>query len=512
MTTLRTLLITCLCVLFAPATSIARDVNLDLWVDGQLIPSIKDKLLSHPRFKGETVMFVVLNENSPAPVSNELALSLRDRLLDAALESDGIRVGWRQTGTNYSRNSSIDCTRNDVHYYIGIELSEQIDRRYEIKIRALDLEDRSWVGGFGTSWRGNLTSTQKRALETVQVDRTFLGARDVPFTNGQTDLLARHLAHELSCELFGQTSGRYVLPAPATNDDASTDLLDGALELIGRNIAAHSAISITSDPTGGNATLSAEAHVINDALHQYWLTIAPDDPDGELGAISVSAYVLIPNTALASNRSGRTVNPAITSGNSRNTRLRPQVSIPNSAGRPILGPLRVVSPDYESECRDQQSLYRASSRWADSKRCSLLEARSHSDAVVFVIEHQPHLGLVRLGGEICRRRTAARVVRGGEPMRFPIARFEPGTGQAKSTDRWFVAPTVDTFYAIAIQDAAAARQFANHIDKLPQRCGTSLRPGLSGPALRIWLDEFANLAARSVGSFDWRAIELKNVY
>lgn len=490
----------------------ARDADLDTWVDAELIPAVNEKLLSHPRFKGETVMFVVLDDNSPAPVSNELALSLRDRLLDAALDTDGVRVGWRQSDASLARASTVDCARDDVHYYIGIELSQQLDRRYEIKVRAMDLEDRSWIGGFGNTWRGQLSNAQRRALKNAQVDRTFLGSRDVPFALEQTDLLARHLAHELACELYGQTGGQYIVPMPHDREKSGDDLLDGTLQLISKNIAAHSAIALTSDPANSNALLSAEAHVINNALHQYWLTIAPNKADSELGALSVSAYVLIPNSALAAAPQDEATPPRGPSNMASSGRHAAILSIPNAAGEPLLGPLRVVTPRYERQCRGATAMVQASSDWSHQRRCSLLEAKSHADAVVFVIEHQPQMGLVRVGSETCRARTTARIVRGGEPLQFPIARFEPGSGQARPTDQWLIAPSVDTFYAIAISDTSAARQFANHIDKLPQRCGTSSRPGLTGNALRRWMDDFANLAARSAKNIDWRALELKSVY
>ncbi|MDH3453170.1 MAG: hypothetical protein OEN20_12200, partial [Gammaproteobacteria bacterium] len=68
-----------------PTTAESREKDLDRWMDRELIPHVRQQLLVHPRFKGETVMFVVLKDSAPTPVSNALALSLRDRLLDAAV-------------------------------------------------------------------------------------------------------------------------------------------------------------------------------------------------------------------------------------------------------------------------------------------------------------------------------------------------------------------------------------------------------------------------------------------
>ena len=485
-------------------TAEAREQGLDQWFDSELLPAVTDRLQNHPRFKGQTVMFVVIDGSEPASVSNSLALSLRDRLLNAALDTGNIRVAWRQGSAVEAPGDGAECRRDTVNYYIGVEIAEQLDRRYEIRVRAMDLDDGSWVGGFGKTWRGPLSSLQQRALRDRAVDASFLGARDVPFSPSQTDLLAKHLAHELSCALSGQTSGEYVLAMPEHDNESA---LAGALDLVSRNIAGHPAVSMTTRPDLGNASLSAEAHPIDRSLHQYWLTISPASPDSGLASLSVSAYVVLPDDGGGADP-GHTPNrvadvrPAATSPGAF-------VSVPTTGDDPLLGPLRVHTPRSLSECRAGLRIMPTSMHWRDDQRCSLLSTTAHSDAIVFVLEHQPQLGLVRLGDAECRNRTTARVVRSGEPLRFPIARF--GSLEARHTEEWRRAPDADTYYAVAVTDARAARRIANHMDRLPVRCGSSLRPGLQGDAMRRWLDDFAALAARAIVAVDWRAIELKDV-
>jgi hypothetical protein len=70
-----------------PTVAESREKDLDRWVDRDLIPYVRQQLLVHPRFKDETVMFVVLDDNTPASSTNALALSMRDRLLAAAVET-----------------------------------------------------------------------------------------------------------------------------------------------------------------------------------------------------------------------------------------------------------------------------------------------------------------------------------------------------------------------------------------------------------------------------------------
>lgn len=462
-----------------PATA-ASERDLDYWVENELLPVVRDQLVEHPRFKGETVMFVVLEDNTPATVSNELALSLRDRLLYAALRTPGVLLGWRQGhGVAGDRSRPVDCTRDDVHYYIGIELSQRRDGRYSANLRALDLEDRTWVTGFGSSWRGQLTPMQRQAVHNVQPDKTFLGARDVPFTADQSDLLAAHLAHEMTCTLSRETSGNYVVTA--TRNEVALDTLGHTAELVSNNLASRLTLEFTAEDEQSNAILSGKAHRIDGSLFQYWLTITPKDPDGELSPLSASAYVSLPDSGLV--------------GESKLTAASAAISLPTTAKDALLGPLRVLRAQDTPSCR----------------RCSLLTANANADAIVFFLQYQPNYGLVRLANSVCRKRTAAHIITSGSAMQYPIPYSPMGSGDTRETDEWFVSPGAETYYAIAVADARAARRFANHLDKLPMRCRSKTQFGLRNRELQSWLDEFAMLAARSAPHIDWRAIEIRDV-
>jgi hypothetical protein len=438
------------------ATTSERD--LGRWLEREAVPFVQQQLLEHPRFKGETVMFIVLDKNAPATSSNQLALSLRDRLLSAALDTPGVTIGWRQGRSDaHHGTETVDCTRDDVHYYIGLELSRQLDDSYSLSLRALDMEDRSWVTGFGKSWRGSLSMSQRRAVRQIKVDQTFIGGRNVPFAADQNDLLARHLAHELSCALLRQTSGDYIVSTEPLEQSAGD--LDNTIELVSNNIAANSAIDLTTKPNEANAEFSGKAHKIDGSLFQYWLTVTPMQADSELSSLSVSAYVLRPNQRLASVSFGGAI-----------------IDMPKS------------------------------------ENASLIGHRSFADdAVVFFVEHQPHFGLVRIDSGQCRDRTAAKIVRAGDPLHFPVAYAHPRNSEAIEIDDWYIEPARDTYYAIAISDEKAARKIANHIDYLPMRCGAPTRPGLTGAALRAWLDDFSRLVAKSAQHIDWRAIEIRDV-
>lgn len=477
---IRRVFVTILLLIAAFPVAASKERNLDHWFDRELIPFVRQQLIEHPRFRNETVMFVVFDNGAPAPVTNQLALSLRDRLLDAALHTPGLQLGWQQgQNTTPVGSTSVDCTRDAVHYYVGIELSQHLDGSYAASVRAIDLEDRSWVTGFGRQWQGQLTIVQRRALQQAQTDQTFLGSRDVPFNAEQTDLLAAHLAHKMACELLRGSGGGYVV---ATNQpEAAGDMLAETVQLVGNNLAGYATLAFARTDEPSNAQLSGKAHRIDGDLFQYWLNVTPTETAGELVALSTSAYVSLPDRRTAATSTASPPDQTIT--------------VPRKHDDALLGRLRVLPSSGSMPCR----------------KCSVLSAQARADAVVFLLQHQANFGLVRLGSPECRRRTAAHLVTAESSMELPIP-FDPvGHGDVREAADWLVSPGAETYYAIAVTDSRAARMLANHLDKLPMRCTDAVRLGLTSHALQRWLAEFARLAERAAPHVDWRAIEVRDV-
>ena len=374
-----------------PTTAQSREKDLDQWLDRELVPYVTQQLKVHPRFKNETVMFVVLEDNAPAPTSNKLALSLRDRLLESTIDSAGVSIGWQQGRSGASLESRPDdCVHDSVHYYIGLELSQNLDSRYSVTVRALDLEDRTWVTGFGKQWSGRLSTIQRQAMRQQSVDMTFLGARDVPFTLEQTDLLAAHLAHQLSCTLKQQMEEDYVV---STENSAPVgDGLDGTVELIGNNLANRQALRLTSDNDKTNAVLSGKAHQIDDVLYQYWLTVTPESGNDNLAALSVSAYIVLPYAEPAppsAERPPRHDSPAPQTISRTVGYQKPHaITIPNAGNDGLIGPLSIAAPLSSAECV-----------WP----CSMLQARAKQAAVTMCTDRPAHEQLAMCATLTCRK-------------------------------------------------------------------------------------------------------------
>ena len=475
-----------------PSVAESREKELDRWVERDLVPYVQQQLIVHPRFRNESVMFVVLKDNAPASASNALALSIRDRLLSAAVATRGIEIGWQQgRGAASTVPQATDCEHHDVHYYIGITLDQKLDGNYAVDVRALDLQDRNWVTGFGRSWQGKLNTSQRQAMRQSEIDPTFLGGRDVPFTIAQGDLLAAHLARQLACALQRNVEDDYIVALEPSI--APGEPLPGTAQIVANHLAGTQALVVAADRGAANATLNGKAYRINGVLHQYWVTVTPVGGSVDPAPLSASAYVVLPEA--------QTTEPAIAMDARPAAAVRPSVTppimIPNAGRDALLGPLRIATPQSLADC--------------SGYRCSVLQADALGDAVIFFLEHQAQQGLVRLGSHACRARTTARIARLGETIAFPVAWTSSGPGDAREVLEWQREPARDTYYAVAVRDARVARQIANHIDTLPLRCGNALRAGLDDAALERWLDEFAMLAARAADQIDWRAIEVEHV-
>lgn len=500
------ILLTILVAQAIPTVAQSREKNLDRWLDSDLVPYVRQQLIVHPRFKNETVMFVVLRDNTPASASNALALSLRDRLLAAAVATPGVAIGWQQGRSgNALESQPQDCTLDDVHYYIGIELTQKLDSSYSVNVRALDLEDRNWVTGFGKRWQGQLSTTQRQAMRQTRIDETFLGARDVPFTLAQTDLLAAHLAHDLSCTMQRRVSDEYVVAAELREPSAIG--LQGTVELISNNLAGRRALTLSNDEARTNAVLSGKAHQIDGVLFQYWLTLTPQNEDDDVTALSASAYIVLPDTQLANKQRPKPERDPVETVTAKPA----SVSIPNAGKDALISPLRLSAPTSLTDCRDTATAVREATFMTGMRRCSLLQTEAQVDSIVFFLEHQANHGLVRLAGSECRSRTAARIARGGQSLSFPIAKTSTARQNWSETYDWLLEPDLDTYYAVVVTDSRLARHVANHMDDLPLRCSTAIRPGLEDDALREWLSDFAMITARSSRHVDWRAVTVKDI-
>lgn len=485
--------------LLADAASAAtRQPSLATWVTRDLTPYVAEQLSAHPRFRHEPVRFVVMQNGNPQSTSNGLALSLRDELQQSLVDTPGIRIAWQPARSDINRNpgqDGIDCAADEVHYYVGLEVRESGQGEFEVEVRALDLEERSWVSGFGRSWRGAISASQHRAWRRYESDPSFLGDREVPYDDSQADLLAAHLAHELGCALLRQVSGEYV--AELSRPDQRSP--DEMLTLISNNLARYRALQLSPDESQTNSIIETTAHRIDEDLYQYWVTVRPKDASAELPALSASAYAYLPEDFITP-----TVVPILDSA----ARSRPN---------DLIASLAIVTPDDSRSC-ERAGSHRQHARldtdayYAPNASCHAIQAVTSSDSVIFFLQHQLNRGLVRLSDRACDRQTHARIARAGEPLDFALPADSYASASWLPAETWQVNPDTDVFYAIAVRDSRAARAVSKKVSELPQRCTASVRAGLAGRELERWLTDFAGLADRWPSQLDWQIIRVKSVY
>ncbi len=474
-----------------PGAAQARQQNVEDWVGKGLSTYVANELTAHPRFKGASVRFVVMHNGSPLSRVDELSLRLRDRLQREVVGTPGVTIAWQPNGIEAQRRvptTGSDCSADDVQYLVGIELRSMGPDGVHASVRALDVVEKSWVAGFGKEWQGRLNREQQRARQRPVLDRTFLGDRGVPYSTAETDLMAAHLAHDLRCSLMRVLSDEYVVGRVDPVGDGS-DVLD----LVGKNIAGLSSLQFAVDDVPHNALLQGKAHVVDGDLHQYWVTITPTDPNGELQAVSSSVYVRIPTRYLSAS-------PVSASPES--------VSVRSGA---LLDSLRMVRLESGRACPSREAAYGRDPYRSRRGGCLGLEVSTNEDAVVFVLNHQQNNGLVRLDDGRCAYRTAARISRAKEAITIALP-----TSLLRDSwlpeNEWRLEPDADTYYAIAVSDSRAARKLGAHLDELPRRCSESVRAGFEGRELAAWLTTLSSTIEELQPFVDWNAIRIKNIY
>lgn len=476
-------------LLLAAADAGARDRALDAWFDDTLIPAVTDQLATHPRFKGETLMFVVLDDNAPSAVSNELALDLRNRLLDAAVKTPGLRIAWQE-----NRAPEADCGFGKPAYLVGIDIAARVDRRTRVGVRILDTREQAFVPAVQTSWTGQLSARQRQAFARSARDPAFLGSREVPYRPGQSDLIAEHLSQRLHCGISRSLAGDYIVSlsreAPGDAPLAST------VDLAMRNLDARNSVVLTRDQAAANAAIDGKAHAIAGSLHQYWLTITPLTPDAELDSISASVYVdmgVDGGAAIAGNGSPDVYAEPYPSprADAAVAQHIAGVEMPGASGFGLLEPLALYRAGHRDHCRF-------------GPPCAVLRAKARRDVIVFALAHTPGSGLTRLADARCERRGSARVLTEGRSTLYIVPNALPPLRSPRVEKRWRIVPTDDTYYAIAVDNARDARRIGALIERLPSICED--RPGPEAYALQRWLEDLSHVMLGLGDRVTWRAI------
>ncbi|MBA1447010.1 MAG: hypothetical protein M3H12_02090 [Chromatiales bacterium] len=182
----------------------ASQSTLDQWVEQDLIPYLKTQLSQHPRFQGESILLGRLKDGAIQPKMDRLTRDIRDKINAELLATPGIHLARQQRDKRWSHRDrpTKPCDgEQPIHYFIGLDLRLGSSRQLNLTLRALDLQQNSWVSGFSRQWQGEASRQQAELLHTVHLDESLRGLRMLPFVQGQPDLMARQLADDLYCRL-----------------------------------------------------------------------------------------------------------------------------------------------------------------------------------------------------------------------------------------------------------------------------------------------------------------------
>ncbi len=280
-----------------PSTLVRERMTLEEWTELKAVPYLLEKLGKDPMFKGETFLLVDMTREDINTEIDALTLQLRERFIDAFLTKPGIGLVWRPSKEALAHHRSltrVQCARlRKERFYIGIDaFLSPVDETLTISIRALDLEERRWVTGFGISYRGSATPGQKKSLLLNEPDDYLLGLRPLPFNNRQADLLAAYLGRNLSCLFTTMERGDavvYVDKKPIRR----ISYFQNALGLVKNYLAKYRRVTVTDDPGQADILVEPTIHPIHPGLYQVWVTAKYKKGGRYLPGTETEAYVFL---------------------------------------------------------------------------------------------------------------------------------------------------------------------------------------------------------------------------
>ncbi len=460
----------------------AADAGLFRWVDQDLAPYLSERLATHPRFKSEPVLVVALKGTDVRPDIDELTRSVRARLVDHLLRERAVSLVWQPATRppQHHRHTpeAVCMDGRRAQHYIGLDIDALPDGQYRASVRALDWVSRAWVPGFGRSWTGSLTPDQQRALARTRTDEFLRGLRVLPFRESETDLLAAYLTRNLGCLIDERGGGGlrvFVQPAPQPSADSTR-----VLKLVGNYLRRESALRIADAPDEADLILTGSLTPIHGRLHQAWLSVRPASNPELLAAVDTDAYIELGASPEASRPADGFV----------------ETNADTPAG--LISPIRLIaSGDPACGGEPVSAAGHAPDEPPTSGRpCTTLEFDLYRDADLLLLGHRPDGRLVRLSRGACAQRTGIVRLRAGADHSVTIFGAREATG-------------VESFYALAVADAAAARALRRHWRKLPEWCdGSSIASGRRLD-VDLWLSELDLLTRRFSDRIDWQGLRVR---
>ncbi len=489
------------------AESKTAGASLEEWLDATLIPYLVQQFGRHPRFKGQPILLVRMHNDDVQPQIDELTDHIRARIIDALVKEPGLDLYWRPATRPHKHHRSLaglSCgDHRNVHYYIGIDCRlTRLDRKLEVRIRALNLAEHQWVSGFGRSWQGRPTAAQLATLKREHPDAYLRGLRPLPFADNQPDLLASYLARNLSC-LFQQGAADDLLVHVEEPSAASPPFFRTTLKLVGKYLARFREVEVTDDPGRANVSLIASVHAIDQELYQIWITAQDQRQKKYLPGTGTEAYVSIDA------KGPRVISESLDD-------QAPKFAPIDRPARPLplITTLDLITPADPKVCATAAPWQTGTRRLASDERlptgsCLAVELRLAFPAHVFLIAQDATGELTRLFPTRCQDlQASATVLASGRRFRFP-----PLPEAGKRVLKLQGTPGMERIYAIAVRTPDLASRVDYQLGQLQGLCspGRGFPEALAArtrrpPHERVdrWQGYLRHLATRYPEELEWR--------
>lgn len=488
----------------------ADRTTLDGWLEETLIPYLVRQLSQHPRFKGQPIMLVGMRGEVVRPRVDDLTREIRSKIIDALLKQPGPDLAWQAAAApreHHPGYEDVPCGNyRKVRYYIGLDCGlTRLEGKLYVKVRALNLDEKKWVAGFGKSWEGWPTDAQRTALAREQPDEYLRGQRPLPFSEGQPDLLAAYLARNLTCLLRQAASEDLVVHVVKPSVKAPA-FLKTTLELLGNYLARLREIEVTDDPNQANVSLVVEIHAIHQGLHQIWACARYRRDEKYLRGAETEAYVMVDGAA-----------PTQVAGSQGE---RPDVPLP--VFQRILNSAEIIESFDLLTPLNQNSCSIGTNRRSDLRRiephdrlptgsCLAMEINLATSAYVFLVGQDADGELTQMFPSSCSAfENKNALLHAGQRLQFPSL-SDPKSGVLELAG----SSGMESVFAIAITSRILADGFADRLKGIHGLCRTGRDysdfsiPGYTRyPEERIyrWQNYLSRLSADNPGLVQWQEI------
>lgn len=283
----RSLLVMALALLANPVLAVT---DLDRWFDEELTPWLTETMSTHPRFKGEPIRVTVFDGDDEHPRPDLLSTDLAANLEGALGARSGVKIALRPMPPEFRRGSTatdLHCQPPEESYLIALDATRVRGQQVRVRVRVLDLEERSWVSGISRQWSGVLPRKDSERFDTPAIRDDLRGQRGLPFAADQEDLLAAEIARTVACALLAHPADR---PRVWINMQ-KTDVGDQpAATMVSQYLGRLGLIRHATGESDADLVMTAERHRLGEGLEQVWIGLAPTRPADELPSIRASAY------------------------------------------------------------------------------------------------------------------------------------------------------------------------------------------------------------------------------